>query len=66
MTFGLAVIAVAAALIVPTTTLAPDVDAHEDSKVASYSIGDISEFYGVITDNCVEVTTAPKLRKSLP
>lgn len=63
MTFGLAVIAVAAALIVPTTTLAPDVDAHEDSKVASYSIGDISEFYGVITDNCVEVTTAPETQE---
>lgn len=63
LTFGLAVIAVAAALIVPTTTLAPDVDAHEDSKIASYSIGDISEFYGVITNNCVEVTTAPETQE---
>lgn len=63
LTFGLAVIAVAAALIVPTTTLAPDVDAHEDSKIASYSIGDISEFYGVITSNCVEVTTAPETQE---
>lgn len=49
----------AVALIVPTTTLAPDVDAYEDSKAASYSVGDANEFASVITDNCVIETTVP-------
>ena len=49
----------AVALIVPTTTLAPDVDAYEDSKAASYSVGDANEFAAVITDNCVIETTVP-------
>lgn len=46
-------------LVIPTTTLAPNVNAFEDSRAASYSIGDIDEFSAVITNNCVEVTTAP-------
>ena len=49
----------ALALIVPTTTLAPGVDAYSDSRSASYSVGDIDKFSAVITNNCVEVTTAP-------
>lgn len=57
VTFALALAAVA--LIVPTTTLAPDVDAYEDSKAASYSVGDVDEFAAVITDNCVIETTVP-------
>lgn len=56
-TFALSLAAVA--LIVPTTTLAPDVDAYEDSKAASYSVGDADEFAAVITDNCVIETTVP-------
>lgn len=57
VTFALTLAAVA--LIVPTTTLAPDVDAYEDSKAASYSVGDVDEFAAVITDNCVIETTVP-------
>lgn len=50
---------VASALIIPTTTLAPGVDAFEDSKAASYSVGNLDDFSSVITDNCVPVITAP-------
>lgn len=49
-----------AALILPTTTLAPNVDAYEDGKVASFSVGSIGEFSSVIEDNCVEETTLPE------
>lgn len=49
----------AAALIVPTTTLAPDVDAYEDSRAAAFAVGNLDRFSGVITNNCAEVTTAP-------
>lgn len=59
LSFIFAISLAAAALIVPTTTLAPDVDAFEDSKAASYSVGDVDEFAVVITDNCVTETTAP-------
>ena len=59
LSFVVAIPLIAVCLIVPTTTLAPDVDAFEDSRAASYSVGDINEFSAVITDNCVEVTTAP-------
>lgn len=52
-------ISLAAALIVPTTTLAPDVNAFEDSKAASYSIGDIDEFAAAIAENCIIETTVP-------
>lgn len=57
--FAFALSLAAVALIVPTTTLAPDVDAYEDSKAASYSIGDVDEFAAVITDNCAIETTVP-------
>lgn len=57
VTFAFAFAAVA--LIVPTTTLAPNVDAYEDRRVASFSIGDIDEFATVISDNCVIETTVP-------
>ena len=57
--FAFALSLAAVALIVPTTTLAPDVDAYEDSKAASYSVGDANEFAAVITDNCVIETTVP-------
>lgn len=50
---------VASALIIPTTTLAPGVDAFEDSKAASYSVGNLDDFSSVIAENCVPVTTAP-------
>lgn len=53
-----------AALVVPTTTLAPDVDAFEDSRIASYALGDINEFSSVITGNCVEITTVPATEKT--
>ena len=58
--FGFAIVIAAAAFIVPTTTLAPGVEAYADSRIASYSVGDIDKFSSVITANCVEVTTAPE------
>lgn len=54
----------AVALIIPTTTLAPNVDAFEDSKAASYSIGDIDAFSSLITENCIPETTAPTTQES--
>lgn len=59
LSLAIAVTASAAALIVPTTTLAPGVDAYADSRVASYSVGDIDKFSAVITSNCVETPTTP-------
>ncbi len=51
---------VAAAFIVPTTTMAPGVEAYADSRIASYSVGDISKFSSFIKDNCVELTSVPE------
>jgi hypothetical protein len=59
LSFVFAITLAASALVIPTTTLAPAVDAFEDSKAASYSVGNLDEFSAVITDNCVPVTTAP-------
>lgn len=59
LSLAIAVTVSAAALIVPTTTLAPGVDAYSDSRVASYSVGDIDKFSAVITSNCVETPTTP-------
>ncbi len=57
--FSIASVLIATALIIPTTTLAPGVDAFEDSKAASFSVGNLDEFSAVITENCIPVTTAP-------
>ena len=62
---GFAVVIALAAFIVPTTTLAPGVEAYADSRVASYSVGDIDKFASVITDNCVEVTTVPETEAAI-
>ena len=59
LSYAIAVSLAANALVVPTTTLAPDVDAFEDSRAASLAVGNINDFSLVITDNCVEETTAP-------
>ena len=59
LSYAIAISLAAAALVVPTTTLAPDVDAFEDSRAASLAVGNINDFSLVITDNCVEETTAP-------
>lgn len=60
ISFISATVLVASALIIPTTTLAPGVDAFEDSKAASYSVGNLDDFSLVIAENCVPViTTAP-------
>ena len=56
---GFAFVIAAAAFIVPTTTLAPGVEAYADSRIASYAVGDIDKFSAVIADNCVESTTSP-------
>ena len=63
---GVAVFIALAALIVPTTTLAPGVEAYADSRVASYSIGDIDKFSDVITNNCVEETVAAEEEATEP
>ena len=59
LSYAIAVSLAAVALVVPTTTLAPDVDAFEDSRAASLAVGSINDFSLVITDNCVEETTVP-------
>ena len=56
---SVAVALVAAAFIVPTTTMAPGVEAYSDSRIASYSVGDISKFSSFIKDNCVEEASVP-------
>ena len=56
---GFAAIIAATAFIVPTTTLAPGVEAYSDSRIASYAVGDINHFASAIADNCAETTTVP-------
>ena len=55
LSFAIALAVAAAALIIPTTTLAPDVDAYEDSKTASFAVGGVDTFSNVIKSNCVEI-----------
>lgn len=50
--------------IVPTTTLAPNVDAFEDSRAAAYSVGGLETFASHITDNCIEETTTSKTQET--
>lgn len=64
LSFGIVSVLVATALIIPTTTLAPGVDAFEDSKAASYSVGNLDDFSAIITENCVPVTTAPVIEST--
>lgn len=59
LSVAIAISIAAAVLVIPTTTLAPDADAFEDSRAKSLSIGNIDEFSIVITDNCIVPTTAP-------
>lgn len=59
LSVAVSVIIAAAIFVIPTTTLAPDVDAFEDSRAASLSVGNIDEFSLIITDNCVVPTTSP-------
>lgn len=58
VSFVCAVVMASAALVIPTTTLAPNVDAYEDSRAASFAIGGLDQFSAVITNNCAEVTIA--------
>lgn len=60
LTFALA----SACLIIPTTTLAPNVDAYENSKVAAYSVGNIDVFAEKIAENCVVTETQPTTVKA--
>lgn len=57
--FACAAVLATAALVIPTTTLAPNVDAYEDSKAASFAVGNIDRFSTVIRDNCISLTTMP-------
>lgn len=63
--FVIAAALATAGLVIPTTTLAPAVDAFENSKAASYSVGSIDDFSIVITENCVPVTTAPATKAAV-
>jgi len=56
---GVAAVLAAAAFIVPTTTMAPGVEAIADSRRASYSVGDIDKFSSVIKDGGKQEQTAP-------
>lgn len=62
--FVLAFVLASACLIIPTTTLAPNVDAYENTKVAAYSVGNIDVFAEKIADNCVVVETQPVTEKA--
>lgn len=57
--FACAAVLATAALVIPTTTLAPNVDAYEDSKAASLAVGNIDRFSTVIRDNCISLSTMP-------
>lgn len=63
ISFLIAISFAACALIVPTTTLAPDVNAYEDSRAASFTLGDANEFESVIIENCVTETTVPSTQQ---
>ena len=57
--FVCAVMIASAALVIPTaTTVAPNVDAYEDSRAASFSVGGLDQFSAAISKNCTEPTTA--------
>lgn len=60
LSVALGVALAAVTLIVPTTTLAPDVNAFADTKAAAYSVGDVDKFAVAITNNCVVETTIPE------
>lgn len=56
LSYAIAVSLAAAALVVPTTTLAPDVDAFEDSRAASLAVGNINDFHSLL-----QITALKKL-----
>ena len=56
---GVAAVLAAAAFIVPTTTMAPGVEAFADSRRASYSVGDIDKFSSVIKGEGKQAQAAP-------
>lgn len=64
LSVSVAIAIAVAILIVPTTTLAPDADAFEDSKAASLSVGDINDFAVLITDNCFVAETTPVIQET--
>lgn len=58
--FVIAFVLIGAALIVPTTTLDPDVEAIANQKAIAFSVGDLEDFSDVIVSNCkTEVATEP-------
>lgn len=58
--FVIAFVLIGAALIVPTTTLAPDVEAIANQKAIAFSVGDLEAFSDVIVSNCkTEEVTEP-------
>lgn len=79
ISFISAIILASACLLIPTTTLAPSVDAYADSRAAAYSVGGIDTFSQSIAENCAETVPTetadkkqrkpqrqPKRQKRLP
>lgn len=65
ISFISAIILASACLLIPTTTLAPSVDAYADSRAAAYSVGGIDTFSQSIAENCAEtVPTEPADKKA--
>lgn len=54
ISFISAIILASACLLIPTTTLAPSVDAYADSRAAAYSVGGIDTFSQSVAENCAE------------
>ena len=59
ISFSLAFLLIGAALVIPTTTLAPDVEAIANKKAIALSVGDLEDFSNVIVSNCKAEETVP-------
>lgn len=57
VSIAFAVLFAASVLVIPTTTLAPGADAFENSKVASFEVGNIDDVSILITNNIAPETT---------
>lgn len=64
LSFSLAFLLIGAALVVPTTTLAPDVEAIANQKAIAFGFGDLEDFSAVIVSNCkAEDETEPETQQ---
>ena len=65
ISFISAIILASACLLIPTTTLAPSVDAYADSRAAAYSVGGIDTFSQSIAENCAETVPTESADKKV-